>query len=103
MLAGDEWEHGHNFVQVPNGKTQEWMDLDVTWDPPLARFGFGVLPATWNGTEPFVGIRKIIRRWDGASIADKKKELIASLTSDQQANREHFLHAFIDWMASMRT
>ncbi len=102
ILQEGEWEHGHNFVQVQNQNTKQWIDVDVTWDPPLAAFGFLVLPQSWNGETSSLGMRTLLQRWDNASIADKKKELIASLSEEQQERRERFLHAFIEWISTLR-
>lgn len=94
------WKHGHNFVQVRNGDT--WIDLDVTWDAPLVSYGFRALPAEWDGTTSFVGLSSIERRWEDIDIADMKEQLMAALTPQQKAAREEFLHAFIQWIASLR-
>lgn len=101
FLDDHHWQHGHNFLQVKNSDGA-WVDLDVTWDPALQSFGFWPLPADWDGEHSFVGL-KILERWDGIDIAEKKEELINVLSPEQQQAREHFLHLFIGWVESLRT
>ncbi len=101
ILDVNTWEHGHNFVQVQND-TGAWIDVDVTWDPPLTPFGFRTFPNDWDGQSPFVGMTHIIERWDNVAIADKKHALITRLTEEQKQAREVFLSGFIAWIASLR-
>jgi hypothetical protein len=101
ILATGEWSHGHNFVQIQYADGP-WVDIDVTWDPPLALHGLSPLPDNWNGHTSFVGLRHIEKRWDGASIAEKKAELIAALSPEEQERRERFLEEFIQWIDSLR-
>jgi len=100
LLQEGAWPHGHNFVQVKNSQGQ-WVDLDITWDPPLAAYGFHPLPEDWNGEKSFVAVSEFIERWDGVDIADKKHALVDNLTEDQRAQREHFLAGFIRWVESL--
>lgn len=100
IIDATEWYHGHNFVQVHiNGR---WIDLDITWDPPLATYGFLSLPDTWSAAEDFVGVRTMRERWNDASITEKKSELIAALTDEQRQERERFLGEFVAWINSLR-
>lgn len=101
ILTEGEWEHGHNFVQLQHG--DEWIDVDITWDSPLASYGFRTLPKDWNGTTSFVGIQPIAQRWDGADLAAKKHELIDALSPEIKERRQKFLDGFIAWIASLRT
>lgn len=101
ILASSEWEHGHNFVQIKN-RDGQWIDLDITWDPPLAVKGFKSLPATWNGSAGFIGVHNLVQRWNGVSMYEKKKELIEGLSPEMKTKREQFLHTFIVWIASLR-
>lgn len=100
LLQEGMWPHGHNFVQLKNAQG-EWIDLDITWDPPLAAYGFRPLPEDWNGEKSFVAISSSLERWEGEDIADKKHALIDSLTEDQRAQREQFLSGFINWVESL--
>lgn len=101
ILSEGEWDHGHNFVQIQrtNGS---WVDIDITWDPPLATHGFTPLPENWDGHTSFIGLRHIEKRWDGAAIAEKKADLIGSLTPENQERRVKFLEEFIQWIDSLR-
>ncbi len=101
ILDEGEWVHGHNFVQIRNDEG-EWIDLDVTWDPSLAAHGFLALPGSWDGNASFVGLHSMINRWDGVSIAEKKEELIGSLSTEHKERRERFLKEFIQWIDSLR-
>jgi hypothetical protein len=101
ILDDNEWVHGHNFVQVKNS-ADEWIDVDVTWDAPLAAYGFRTLPEDWDGETSFVGVQSIVERWDNVSILDKKKDLIVSLTPEQQLAREKFLEGFVEWIDRLR-
>ena len=94
------WEHGHNFVQIKNSK-DEWIDVDITWDPLLKSYGFKTLPEDWDGQTSFLAVRTI-KRWDGIDIKQKKKELIDNLSSEQKEAREKFLETFIKWIGSIR-
>lgn len=97
ILWEGEWEHGHNFIQFPNGKY-----LDVTWDPALEKFGFRVLPKDWTTENSFIGVKNIKRQWEGAPIDETKKDLINALPSVLQERRERFMTAFIEWIKSVR-
>jgi hypothetical protein len=101
ILAGGEWDHGHNFIQIRDGNGQ-WIDLDVTWDRLLAPQGFRCLPTEWDGGTPFIGLQSFMQRWDGVSMQEKKQELIDGLTPVKRERRELFLHSFIAWIASLR-
>lgn len=96
ILEEGPWEHGHNFLKMNLHGT--WIDTDITWDSPLANLGFRTLPKSWNGTENFLGIEHIVQRWDCTSMEQKKKELIESLTPEEQERRRRFLLAFIEWI-----
>ena len=93
ILAEGAWEHGHNFVQFENG-----VELDITWNPELKKHGFLSLPDDWDGTESFIGIDKMVRRWNDAEILSMKKELIGSLSPEIMEIRERFLKALFEWV-----
>jgi hypothetical protein len=99
ILREGEWEHGHNFLQVIiNGN---YVDIDVTWNSRLKPHGFKAFPKGWDGKTPFVGVDKIIRRWDGIDIKEKKQQLIDSLSPKSRKNREKFLNGFVSWVESL--
>ena len=100
ILAEGEWAHGHNFLQIKKGK-DKWMGIDVTWNPELAPFGFRAFPLAWNGKKSFIGLDRIIRRWDGVDMQEKKSELIDSLSPEARERRERFLKGFISWVGSI--
>jgi arylamine N-acetyltransferase len=100
ILKESEWVHGHNFLQVQNA-TGHWVDVDVTWDPPLKPYGFRTFPEDWDGETSFIGLSRLIERFDDAQI-EMKKKWIASLTEEQQERRERFLRKFFSWIASLR-
>ncbi len=102
ILGEGEWDHGHNFVQV-RGEDGAWMDLDVTWDPPLTLQGFRSLPYDWDGRTPFIGLTRLRERWNDTDMLVKKEELIAALSPAQRERRERFLAAFIHWIDSLRS
>ncbi|MDP7454898.1 MAG: hypothetical protein QF809_05165, partial [Candidatus Peribacteraceae bacterium] len=79
----------------------EWIDVDITWDPLLKSYGFKTLPEDWDGQTSFLAVRTI-KRWDGIDIKQKKKELIDNLSSEQKEAREKFLETFIKWIGSIR-
>ena len=100
ILKEGTWEHRHNFLQIDlNGV---WIDVDITWDPPLQTFGFKTLPEGWNGTVGFVGVDHITRRFDGIILEEKRKELIDTLTHEEHERCERFLKIFFAWIASIR-
>ena len=94
-----EWEHGHNFIQIK--KDNKYVDVDITWNPKLKEYGFTTFPEDWDGKSSFVGIDKIVRRWDGVGIESIKKKLIKSLSPKIQERRERFLKEFIEWIDSI--
>lgn len=100
ILKEGEWEHGHNFVQIKD-EYGKYIDLDITWNSKLAPYGFKAFPKNWNGESAFIGIDNIIRRWDGADVESKKKELINSLDLELKQRRERFLSEFIKWVGTI--
>lgn len=101
ILDATSWVHGHNFVQI-QGEGSTWIDIDITWDSPLGQYGFQFFPSDWDGQTSFVAVNDIVARWDGVSIADKKKDLIASLSEEERIARGEFLEKFIIWIDSLR-
>jgi hypothetical protein len=101
ILNEGSWEHGHNFVQIE--KEGRNIDLDITWNSKLKLYGFKTFPSNWDGKTDFIGVDKIIRRWDGVSIGSMKKELIESLEPEVRERREKFLKKFIEWIDSINT
>ena len=101
ILKKQTWEHGHNFMQIKNPEGA-WIDVDVTWDPPLQRNGFRTLPKDWNGTTSFVGFDVVEKRFDGADIGTMKEKLMSALTPEQRTARGAFLEEFIHWVDSLR-
>jgi hypothetical protein len=100
-LKDQSWEHGHNFVQIKEAG-DSWIDVDVTWDPPLRTYGFLTLPDDWDGATSFVGLNPLERRWDEVHIAAMKEQLIGELSSEQRTARSAFLTAFIAWVNDLR-
>jgi len=97
ILNEGEWEHGHNFVQIPKSDGT-FIDVDITWNSELQPYGFKTLPADWNGESSFVGLHSIVKRWDNADIDNMKQELITGLSPELKERRERFLHDFIQWI-----
>ena len=100
ILKEGEWIHGHNFLQIQNEKGK-WIDIDVTWDPPLRSHGFRTFPEKWDGMTSFIGLDPLIERWDDVPLT-KKKEWQKALTPEMQERRERFLHTFFTWVRSLR-
>ena len=96
ILDEGEWDHGHNFVHLNSG-----IDVDITWNPALAEYGFKTLPEDWDGKTSFVGVENIVKRWDNAKIDEMKAQLIGSLDEETRERRERFLHGFIKWINSI--
>lgn len=99
ILEEGEWEHGHNFLQVKTD--EEFFDIDVTWNPELKPYGFLALPEDWDGKSSFLGIEKIIRRWDGVDVDKTKKQLVDSLEEKVIERRQRFLRQFFKWIESI--
>lgn len=100
FLRDHHWPHNHTFAQVKDDRG-DWIDVDLTWDPPLQPYGFWTFPDDWDGEHSFHAV-KILERWDGAGIQAKVDELTNLLTPEQHQAQEHFLRAFIAWVASLR-
>jgi hypothetical protein len=100
ILDEGEWDHGHNFLQVKNS-LGKWIDLDVTWDPPLKSYGFKTFPENWDGETSFLGLQKLIQRIDDADIA-MKQEWLRKLSPEMQRRRESFLKGLFGWIKSLR-
>lgn len=101
ILKEDEWEHGHNFLQIQNSD-ERWIDMDITWDPKLKSRGFRTFPEDWDGATSFVGLHPLIGRWDNVDLS-MKQEWLKALTPEQQERRERFLKGFFAWVESLRT
>lgn len=99
ILGEGAWEHGHNFVQVNVGG--RYIDVDVTWDPRLAPYGFRSFPVDWDGKTSFVGLDSIVERWDNANMLWLKKKLIDSLTPHVRDRRQRFLRELFRWFKSI--
>lgn len=100
ILREGEWIHGHNFLQIQKEDGQ-WIDIDVTWDPPLKPYGFRTFPEHWDGRTPFVGLDTLTERWDGADIS-LKQEWLKKLTPGEQERRERFLKGLFAWVSTLR-
>ncbi len=102
FLAKGEWEHGHNYLQVMT-KDGNYIDVDVTFQPSLQKFGFKTFPERWNGiTSTNLAFDNIVRKWVGVDISSKKNELIESLSPELKVIRENFLSEFIKWAISLK-
>ena len=99
ILEEGEWEHGHNFLQVRSDKG-EWIDLDITWDPPLKLYGFRTFPEDWDGQTSFISLSKIIERIDGADIT-MKQQWLAKLSPEMQERRRQFLKELFEWVVTL--
>ncbi|MBU0598234.1 hypothetical protein KKF61_04570 [Patescibacteria group bacterium] len=95
ILNKGVWEHGHNFVQIKKGN--QWIDVDINYNPKLAPYGFRTFPQNWDGQTPFIAVKKIIRRWDNPNMLNFKKELIDSLDQIIKERRGRFLKELISW------
>jgi hypothetical protein len=101
ILQEGSWDHGHNFVTVDYLGNS--IDVDITWNSKLAKYGFTCLPSDWNGKTSFFGVVHMQKRWDDADIRTMKKELIESLSPEQRERRERFLHNFIEWVEEINS
>ncbi len=100
LLDGEEWDHGHNFVQVEK-EDGIIIDIDVNWDDPLKEYGFLTLPTDWDGKTSFIAV-KMKERWDDIDMKTLKIQLIESLNPELRKKREAFLKGFIEWVDSLR-
>lgn len=100
ILKEGEWLHGHNFLQIQSS-SGEWIDLDVTWDPALDRYGFQTFPENWKGETSFLGVRNIHERLDGADTS-KKNDWLSALSPEMQERRGRFLKEFFAWIHRLR-
>ena len=96
ILNKGEWKHGHNFMQIEKSNGLK-LDADITWNEYLKPHGFRAFPKNWGGKTSFIGIDKIIKRWDGADVLKMKKKLIEDLSPELRKRREHFLREFFKW------
>ncbi len=99
ILNEDEWNHGHNFLQVQKDDGRK-LDIDITWNSKLKEYGFRTLPEDWDGKTSFIGL-KINQRWDDVDMKSKKIELIESLSPELRERRECFLKLFVKWVHSI--
>ncbi len=100
FLEDHHWPQNHTFAQVKNSK-DEWIDVDLTWDPPLQPYGFWTFPEDWDGEHPFRSA-KLLERWEGVDIQLKVDEIVNTLTQEQRQAQDHFMGKFIEWVASLR-
>lgn len=96
ILDEGEWDHGHNFLHVQL-EDESWIDVDITWNPGLNKYGFLTLPDDWDGHSSFLGLH-INNRWDNVDMKAKKIELIQALSPELRERRERFLHLFVEWV-----
>jgi hypothetical protein len=99
ILNEGEWDHGHNFLQIEKDNGAK-VDVDITWNSKLKKYGFRTFPEDWNGKTSFFGL-KINQRWDAVDMKAKKIELIESLSPELRNRRERFLKIFVKWVHSI--
>jgi len=99
ILNKGEWDHGHNFVQVEKDDGTV-VDIDITWNQGLRKYGFLALPENWDGKSSFIAV-KIKERWDNTDMKAMKIKLIESLPPKIRERREKFLKGFIKWIDSV--
>jgi hypothetical protein len=99
VLQEGEWPHAHNFVQLLIDGA--YVDIDVTWDPALAAYGFAAFPDDWDGRSPFVGVKNPQDRVEDVDMEARKKTLLHSLSPETRARRQVFLDGLIRWIESI--
>jgi len=99
ILDEGPWRHGHNFLIIQTNPDY-WVDVDITWDPVLAPYGFAVFPDNWNG-KSFLSVHSY-DRWDDIEVNTIKKTLINSLSPELLDRRTRFLKNFFLWVNSLR-
>jgi len=100
ILQEGEWNHGHNFLNVEIDGN--YIDIDVTWNSKLKKYGFLTLPSNWDGNSSFVGL-KFKKRFDDTDMNKMKIELINSLTPEQQERRHKFVKELAKWIESINS
>ena len=96
ILNKGEWEQTHNFLKVKNHLGNN-IEIDITWNSKLAKYGFKVLPVSWDGETSFYAL-KINKRYDHVDLKSTKIRLIESLSPELRERRIEFLDKLFDWI-----
>ncbi len=83
------------------------VTVDASWDPPLARFGFAVAPADWDGTcdTPLAITPTAVYAVSGPDPTAEKELLRTRVFGSRPAlleRRNRYLQLLSDWIAAVR-
>lgn len=99
FLQNHEIFDPHNYLQVfLNGV---WLDLDVTWDSPLARYGFETNDG-WNAKTDAHLCVSLLEDYDVDDPVTEKISIIQALPKSMQKAREEFLYLLTEWLEEIR-
>jgi len=97
IIKEGEWIHGHNFLKIQNFEGK-FVDIDITWNRELKPYGFLCSPVNWDGKKPIIGMKKIVKRWDGINVEKIKSEIINSLNPELKERRHRFVKELVAWV-----
>jgi hypothetical protein len=99
MLRKNEIVDLHDYLQI--AVSDDWIDIDATWERGLREFGFPV-NEEWDGMRPMV--LSVVP--EDYAVAERdperlKEELLSKLTPRQRALRKQFLEALSGWVEEL--
>lgn len=96
ILDQGEYEQTHNFLKLRN-HLENIIEIDITWNPKLSKYGFKVLPDSWDGETSFYAL-KINKRYDNIELKSTKINLIKLLSPELRERRMEFLDKLFEWI-----
>ena len=98
ILQDKEVYDCHNFLRVHINK---WLDVDVTFDAPLERYGFPV-NRDWNGTSDCEIAFKPIKIFEVTDLLKEKKHALDKFPEEMQKARLMFIKRLSNWLDEIR-
>lgn len=88
----------HNYLLILMNK---WLVVDVTFDRPLARYGFPVND-NWDGLSNCTIAFPPIKVFQVKDMIEEKHKAINALPEEEQELRSAFIKQLSEWMDSLR-
>jgi len=97
LLAQGKVPDFHNYLRVDTG---HWVDVDATFDAPLARHGFVV--NEWDGRSDCHTALPAFESWEVEDLFVEKEAALASLSDAERTRRREFIDPFSSWLETLR-
>ncbi len=93
ILGKNEIYDYHNYLRIFVG---EWLDVDITFDLPLKKYGF-VINDNWDCTS------KPIEIYCVSNLVGEKEKALSAFSKDERESRDCFIKQMSIWAESIRT